>query len=204
MSVQIFPSTLPGIDIIEHRAPAWGTLIQESVSGKETRVARRLNPRRTWEIQFNFARTSTGFPEMQQLEAFFNARSGSFDSFLFTASDDSSVTGQTIGAGDSTARSFQLVRSFGGYSEPIYAPNTVSAVYVAAVVQSSTTYTVGAWESTSPGVVTFSTFAPAAAAAITADFSYYFPVRFTNDTLQIDRLVSKIWEIKKVSFMQII
>lgn len=201
MSTQVFP-TIPGLDIVIHRTPAWTTLIQEAVSGKETRVARRLFPRRTWELTVNFLRMSTSFSEFQNLEAFFNNRAGAYDSFLYADGDDNSVTSQALGLTNGTSTSYQLARSYGGFSEPMYAPNSVSNVYISGAT-STVAYTVTGWGTTSPGTINFAS-APAAGHALSADFTYYFPVRFSDDTMMFDKIVYNIWEAKKISFVQIV
>lgn len=143
MSTQIFPSTAqcPGIDISINRQVDWGdVIVQESVSGQEVRVARRIFPRRTFELKFNFLRSSTlavGQPsvlELQAFEGFFNNRQGMFDSFLWSDPDDSvTSSSQLIGVGDGMTQNFQLQRGLGGFFEPVLAPiltsSTTTIVY---------------------------------------------------------------------------
>ena len=205
MSTQIFPtpSALPGIDISISRKVAWDTITQQAVSGKETRVARRIYPIREFGLKFNFLRSSTIWLELQQLEGFFNARQGMYDSFLWTDPDDNAVLAQGLGQGNGVATLFQLVRPFGGFAEPIYAPNTVTNVYFDSTAQSSTTYTVNQWGSTiAPGTLSFA-IAPSTQ-VVTADFTYYWPVRFTIDDLSFDRFVNLIYDNKALSFRTIL
>lgn len=206
MSNAVFPSTsvLPGFWIEITRTAAWDTIVQQAVSGKETRVNRRQYPRRTWDIKFNFLRSSTTYLELQALEGFFDQRQGMFDSFLWTDPEDFSSSGAALGNGDSTNKNFQLLRSYGGWLDQITAPNTVTRFQVDSTILTSTMYAVGAWGSTAPGIVQVSTFAPPAGQAITADFTFYWPVRFTIDDMSFDRMVSMIWEAKKVSFISIL
>jgi uncharacterized protein (TIGR02217 family) len=133
MSVATFP-VLAGLGWDVNRTEMWKNTVQENVSGKETRVALWSYPRRQWALTYDFLRQGTvngsSYTEFSQLAGFFNQRQGTFDSFLYTDSDDASVTGQSIGAGDGTTTAFQLIRSFGGFIEPILAPNAVGAVYL--------------------------------------------------------------------------
>lgn len=213
MSTQIFPSTAqcPGIDITISRKVEWDTLVQVAVSGKETRVTTRIYPRREFGLKFNFLRSSTlaGFQpavnELATFEGFFNSRQGMFDSFLWTDPDDNGSSLQGIGSGDSTATQFQLARSFGGYVEPVYAPNAVTNVYVGSSIVSTANYSVSQWGTTSPGVVTFSTTAiPPNGQSVQVDMTYYVPVRFTDDNMTFERFVNLIYENKSVSFISII
>jgi uncharacterized protein (TIGR02217 family) len=200
MSAQVFPS-LPGITFDIERNIIWNTQVQEAISGKETRVGYWSAARYTWSLTFEFLRASTTFNEFQNLFGFFSARQGRFDSFLYSDDTDNATTGSQLGVGDSTVRTFQLLRRFGGssaISEPVLAPNTVTRVTVAGSSVSSTQFTVGAWGSSVPGIITFSTFAPSVAQAVTADFSYYFPCRFDEDAGSFVEFMSKLWENKKL------
>jgi uncharacterized protein (TIGR02217 family) len=214
MGTSVFPSStaLPGIDIKITRTTQWSTIVQEAVSGKETRVARRQFPRRVYALQFNFLRTASAYLEFQALEAFFNNRQGMYDSFLWSDPDDYTVTGQSLGQGDGVTTQFALIRVEGNgsgnlFAEPTYAPNHVATVYLGGVALTSTQWSVSLWGTTvsqGPGVITFSSAAPSAGQNITADFTYYWPVRFTNDDMNFEKLVNLIWEAKKVTFTSII
>ena len=83
MSTAVFPTStqIPGVDIKITKRVEWDTIVQEAVSGLETRVARRVYPRREWDLQFNFLRSSSANLEFQNLESFFDQRQGMFDSF---------------------------------------------------------------------------------------------------------------------------
>lgn len=136
MSNSLFPTStqLPGTDIKIVRTPIWDTIVQQAVSGKETRIARRIYPRRTYELQFNFLRSSTLAPfnpvsnELATLEGFFNNRQGMYDSFLFTDPENYTTVNQSLGTGNGTNTQFQLVTTFGGFVEPVYAPTTNTVV----------------------------------------------------------------------------
>jgi uncharacterized protein (TIGR02217 family) len=200
MSTQVFP-TLSGLTYDVQRTMEFSNQVQQSISGKETRINYWASARYTWTLQFSFLRSSTSFSEFQNLWGFMSARQGRYDSFLYTDSEDYTTTGQSLGVGDSTDRTWQLLRAFGGSSaqiEPMLAPNTVTKISVAGSSISSTQFTVGQWGSTAPGVITFSTFAPSNGQSIMADFSYYFPVRFDEDVGTFVNFMSKLWENKKL------
>lgn len=200
MSTQILPS-LAGLGIEVTRAPLWDTRVQEAASGKETRVALWSYPRWRWDLSYNVLRSDAVNAELQQLAGFFNARQGMYDSFLYEDADDNSVSGQTIGTGSGSTLSFQLIRSFGGFLEPILAPHSVSAVYLDGVPQASG-WSVSNWGSNSPGRITFAS-APANGVSISADFSFYFPVRMTEDSVSFAMFLSRHYKLKKFSFISI-
>lgn len=203
MSVQVFPA-LPGIAWPVMRTQEWKGRQAENVSGKTVDQSDWSYPRWNWELTFAILRQGsvygTAYTEMQQLSAFFAGRNGPFDSFLYTDADDNQATAQSIGTGDGVTTTFQLVRSFGGFVEPIYAPNAVSHAYVNGV--DPTGWSVSVWGSTTPGRVTFAA-PPANGAALSADFSFYFPCRFTMQSLTFEKFLDKMYGGKKVAFRSI-
>lgn len=201
MSTQVLPS-LVGQSINVVRVPIWNTVVQKSVSGKQTRIGRYTSPLYKWTITFNVVRSGS-YNEFQQLFGFFNARQGMLDTFLYQDADDNSVTGQTLSTGDGTTAAFQFVRSLGGFIEPILAPNMAGTIhiYLNGVLQ-TTGYTVTGWGSSSPGVVTFAS-APGSGVAITADFTYYWPVCMDADTLEFNRFLSQYYKVQKFTFQSV-
>jgi uncharacterized protein (TIGR02217 family) len=196
MSAAVFPA-LAGLEYPVTRTPIAGkTLIQTSVSGMENRAALWTAPRWQWTLSYNFLRDDAT-DEFRTLCAFFLARQGSFDSFLFSDPDDCSVTGQPLGAAGAGQTAFQLVRSFGGFTEPVLAPKLVSAVYVDGA-------SIGSAWSVSPagGVLTLAA-APAAGAIVSADFTFYFPVRFLADQVDFGKFMNRLWEQKKLDFVSL-
>lgn len=197
------------------RSPIWKARITEAESGKESAFTYWSYPRWQYELTYDALRQGTRrlgtFAEFAQMAAFFNARSGPVDSFLYQDMDDNAVTGQALGPGDGTTTSFQLVRAFGGYVEPVFAPNVVSNVYLNGAPQSPASYTVNFWGATSPGTVVFNT-APGAGVAISADFSFYWPCRFgaisssgtvTTEQLDFEAFMSTLYSAKSVKFISL-
>lgn len=199
MSTQTLPS-LAGLGFDVVRTPVWDTVVQANISGKEVRMAQQTYPRWKWELKYNILRSDATNHELQTLAGFFNARQGMFDTFLYTDADDYTVTGQGIGTGDGTTTTFQLVRSFGGFVEPILAPNTVSHVYDNGV--DSGGWTVSNWGSSTPGLVTYSV-APANGHAITADFTYYWPVRMSADSVSFNMFLTQFYAAQKFGFISV-
>ncbi len=197
MSNAIFP-TLVGLGWSVKRVPMWKTRVQEAISGKETRIADWSFPRWKWELAYDFLRGDAGHAEFQSLAGFFNQRQGVFDSFLYQDADDNGATAQLLSSGDGATRSFQLVRSLGGFIEPIIAPNAVNNIYLAGVAQSPSAYTVDS----ASGIVTFVT-APAAAVAVTADFTFYFRCRFVDDSMDFEKFMNQLWRAKKLALISL-
>jgi uncharacterized protein (TIGR02217 family) len=200
MSTAILPS-LAGLGFDVTRTPVWDTTVQQAISGKETRVARQTYPRWKWELTYNVLRSGASFGELQQLAGFFNARQGMFGTFLYQDADDNAVTGQAVATGDGATTAFQLIRNFGGFVEPVLAPNAVANVYLNGVSQSSG-YSVASWGGTSPGFLTFVS-PPASGVAITADFTYYWPCRMSDDSVSFSLFMSQSYKAKKFGFISV-
>lgn len=205
MSSAVFPS-LARLGWTVTRSEIWKTRTQESISGKETRIADWSFPRHLWSLSYDFLRqgdfAGAAYGEFAALAGFFNLRQGGFDSFLYADPDDHQATGQEIGVGDGATTSFQLVRGFGGYAEPVLAPNVVSAVYLNGVAQSAGAYTVNGWGAALPGTLVFNA-PPGAGVAITADYTFYFPCRFAADQLDFEKFMAALYQLKKIEFVSL-
>ena len=103
------------------------------------------------------------------------------------------IGAQIIGTGDEVTTDFQLIRSYGGFSEPIQAPHTISAIYVNGT---SVGYTLGA-----NGVITLNTATGTNNQSITTRFTYYYRCRFLEDKSDFNQFMSQLWENKSISFI---
>lgn len=216
MSVLSFP-VLVGLGWNMKRTPMWGmqspgTSIQESVSGKETRVARWTYPR--WGFELSYA--GDGFllqgtlagatrSDFANLAGFFNARSGQYDSFLYTDPDDNAVVGQQIGTGDGTTTIFNMVRAFGGFVEPTLAVNLGASITIKLNGTPTAAYNISTWQMFTgnagaiQGQIRFNS-APGAGVVITADFSYYWPCRFVDDHIDFEKFMTQLYSAGSVKF----
>ena len=194
MSNAVFP-TLPGLAWNVMRRPRWSTVAKQSVSGREFRAAQFSYPIWEYELSYEVLRGSSALPEVQQLIAFFNARSGSYDTFLYTDPDDKSVTAQQFGVGDGSNKVFQLVRAYGGYIEPVYDVNGAPSIYVNGALKTLTTdYTIS-----STGLVTFVT-APGVSMPVTWTGNFYWRCRFLQDEAEFNQFLYQLWELKRLTF----
>ena len=197
MSNLVYP-VLPGIGFNFTRTPQFKTIVQQAASGLETRARLQVYPRYQYTLTYDFLRSAAAYAELQTLLGFFMRVGGSFDNWHFTDPDDNQVTGQQIGVGDGATLAFQLVRTFGGFIDPIIAPNVVSAVYLNGVSQSGATWSVDA----TTGMLTF-TAAPAINAAITVDMTYYWRCRFLDDANDFDKFMSQLWSVGQIQFITV-
>jgi uncharacterized protein (TIGR02217 family) len=204
--IGIFPA-LPGLAWNVTKAPIFQTRIQRAVSGRELRALDYPYPLWQFTLGFEFLRDDrqAGINELNRLVGFFLLCQGAYGTFLYQDPGDNQVSGQSLGTGDSSTAAWQLQRTLGdpslpggGFSEPVLAPNLVSAIAFNGVTQPPASYTVDP----ATGIVLFSS-PPPYGAAITADFTYYFRCRFSDDSCDFSNFMLQLWEAKKVSFISV-
>lgn len=225
MSNAVYPS-LPGLMFPVTKTPRFSTQIKQAVSGRELRRANYTFPLVAFGLQYEFLRDTVEFPELKTLLAFFMARQGSFDSFLFRDPDDYQVVNQQFGIGDGVTRSFQLVRSVHGLTEPVcnianltLVPLMWSAdgqtsmwlsngsapmwsVYGTAPMWTNVrSYALGVdFTVSSTGLITFTT-APVSGETLIWSGEYYYRCRFIDDAQDFSKFMHQLWEHKKCSFI---
>ncbi len=137
------------------------------------------------------AQNVTGTSDLQALVGFFNQNGGPFGGvFWFNDPNDNTVPAsspQQIGVGDGATKSFQLLRTYGGFTEPVQAPQTWT-IYLNGVAQSSG-FTVS-----STGLLTFTT-APASGVAISWSGTYFWNVHF-EDAIDPEMWAYQLWRNK--------
>lgn len=157
MSDAVFPILL-GMEFPVKKTPNFNTLEHKTVTGMRKAVSLQSYPIWTFEVSYSYL-SDNGSPtdDIHTLQGFFLARYGKWDDFLFNDVTDNNVTNETFGVGDGTTTQFQLVRSYGGFVEPLLGVQGTPTIYIKGVSQSSSSYSIS-----TTGRVTFTT-APAAA-----------------------------------------
>jgi uncharacterized protein (TIGR02217 family) len=204
----IFPA-LPGLGWSVTKTPRFAGRTQNAISGRELRVLDQVNPIWTWTLTYSLlrdrwdARAATGpgvgYDELRTLAGFFLQQQGTFQPFLFDDPTDNTIGDQVFGTGDGGVRAFQLVRSMGGFVEPITAPDIVSAIRFNGVRQDPAGYTIDS----ETGSVTFAT-PPPDGHLITADFTYRFRVRFAEDSAEFENFMYQLWQLKQIKLQSVL
>lgn len=205
MSSLVFPTSIKGLLLTQRRTPVWKTQIQESPSGKETRITKRAYPIMSFELGFELLRDdpAVSVSDLKLLVGFFNAVRGSFDTFLYSDPHFNAVTAQAFGTGDGSTRVFQLSATYkdstgAGWPEAIQNFNGTPQVFNNGTLQGSP----AAYSLSGTGVVTYVT-APAAGVALTWTGGFYYRCRFEDDKLDISEFLSKWWQLKKLAFRSV-
>jgi len=193
VTLPILPA-LPGVAFPLPRRPIWDTNKADAVSGKRIRSANRTYPTYSFELSFagdGFLRSGAAYLEMQQLAGFFNSMAGGVGLFRYLDPNDNVVTQNVFGTGDGSSMAFQLARTFGGFTEPIFCPS-ISQVRINGVA--TTGYTVDNY-----GKITFG--APIGAGA-QVDWTgfFYFPCRFDDDSVEFSNIMLNLYELKSLKF----
>lgn len=160
--------------------PQYATTVVATASGFEQRNASWASARGSWNVASGLKNQS----QLNTLIAFFRARKGRAYGFRFKDWTDYKATGQALGTGDGSTKSFQLVKTYtSGPASEIRiikkpAQGTVKP-YLAGVAQTS------GWSvDTTTGVLTFLA-APAVGVPVTTDFEFDVPARFDTDSMAV-------------------
>lgn len=191
----IYP-TLPGLAFSVQKTPTWSTKTTTAASGRETRVALWQYPIWNFQLVYEFLRDAAAYNELKQLMGFYLQCQGAFGTFLFVDPDDCQATGQAIGVGDGATIAFTMIRSLGGFIEPVGGVTALSAVYLNGTPQAPASYSV------SGATLTFTT-APPAGAVITADFQFAFLCRFKDDTLTFEKFMAQLWQVQQLNLISV-
>jgi hypothetical protein len=204
VSSLIYPNNLPGLMFDNGKTPIWKNARQQSLSGKESRLAYMQYPLYRFELQYEFLRDNVSPSEFRALAGLYNAVGGDFDTFLYTDPSFNAVTTENFGTGDGATVGFQLTAKWQnvggpGASDLIQNLNGSPLIYKNAVLQTGggVNYTLGP-----TGFVTF-TSAPAAAAALTWTGSFYYRCRFEQGELALSQFMANFWKTKTVAFQSI-
>lgn len=193
MAPPIFPA-LPGIAYPLPRRAIWDKNSADAVSGKRIRSSNRSYPTYGFEVSFadpGFLRSGAAYLEYQQLAGFFNSLAGGVGLFQYLYPDDSVATQQVFGAGNGSTMAFQLTRTFGGFTEPVFLV-AISQIRLNGIA--TTGYTVDSY-----GKVTFGA-PPAGGVILDWSGTFYWPCRFDEDTVDFSNIMLNLYELRSLKF----
>jgi len=201
------PPSLPalaGLTWSRHKKPGFSTRVASHVSGREVRVALMSYPLYEFEAVYGgLASNATaafaglGSSSLQSLMGFFLRLQGQFGTFLYTDPDDNTVTGQAFATGNGSITAFTMMRTLGGFLEPVGWVTSIANVYLNGTAQSGSAYSL-----TAPNTLTF-TAAPGNGIVISADFSYAFNCRFLDDQMDFEEFMSNLWKLASMKFRSV-
>lgn len=204
MTIQTFPSSLPGIQFGNIKRPVFDTRVVVGNNGREQRAARRIVPRWEFELSYEFLRDNVN-NEFQTLIGFVLNQLGQLNPFYYTDPYDNTATGQVIGTGDGTTTTFRLVRNVlgsSGFIDLVYYCPTLSNVYLNGTMQSSG-FSLSASANYGNDSITFAS-APSSGVVISADFNFAYVCRLLEDKYDFGQLWPDFYEAKKIDFTTVL
>lgn len=193
MALPLFPAAqLPGITYPVGYTLAWDTVKHDAISGKRIRFGNWTYPIHKYNLPISTLRTDASLEEWQTLVGFINSVQGAAQLWAYDDPNDDTVANQEFGVGDGTTTAFQLVRSLGGFVEPIFLVDQFPVINVAG--SPTLAYTLSA-----AGLVTFNS-APTLDAALSWTGTYKWPCRFDDDTTDMSQFVFNMFEAKSLKF----
>jgi hypothetical protein len=190
----VFPSLIGLAFPIKRSAPRFMTAQQEAFSGKRARYPLRTYPTYSYEIAFNVLRNAAAYLELQTLAGFIAQVQGPAQLWAYDDPNDDTASGQQFGQGDgATTGPFQLVRTYGGFTEPVFLINGTPSVFID---QAQTVdFTIDDY-----GRLTFGD-APAAGTVLSWTGQFYWPCRFDDDDVgQFENFMAGLFRLKSLKF----
>jgi uncharacterized protein (TIGR02217 family) len=190
MSDLVFPSELSGYAWDSKKKPVFSTISQSPVTGRDVRIALYRQPI----YEFMLSNVWMDTADKNSLIAFFVARKGVLDSFLY-ADEDCDVSNQFIGAGNGVITTFQLIKNTGTAVEWVCNPAPNAQIYVAGALKTATTDYVINWK----GEVIFVA-APAVGAVISWSGVAYYRCVFLANELEVSQFANLLYECGEIGF----
>lgn len=192
--------SLPGLTWNVHKKPTFSTLVAPHVSGRETRVGLFAHALYEFELAYEGLDSNGAWPgltaqSLQTLMGFYLTCQGQLNTFLYVDPTDNAANAVAFGTGDGSTTTFTLMRSIGGYVEPVSYVTSASRVTVAGTPTSAYTLT-------APNSITFTT-APASGAVLAWTGAFAFQCRFLEDQIDFNNFMLGAWELQSLKFRQV-
>jgi uncharacterized protein (TIGR02217 family) len=187
-------------------SPGFSTAIVTTASGHEQRNMDWASAR----LHFDAGPGVRSDADLQTLIAFFRARRGAAKAFRFRDPYDHSSNGMTgtpiatdqlLGTGDGVRTRFALMKTYGTGAEAERRPITRPVPGTVVVAVNGTLMPTG-WSQLAGGVISF-VLPPATGATVTAGFQFDVPVRFAEDSLEIDAVTFAAGEAVSVPLIEV-
>lgn len=200
----------PEVEVGLVGGPTINNVVQESISGEETRVRVWAKCKGQWEFNYPILNAGDTTGTFRAVIAMFRAHEDLYP-FPFKDWSDYELTAEEIGTGDGSETDFQIIKTYDPsqillgtpgsrtYVREIYLPRSGLVVKVNGVTKTITTdYTIS-----STGLIAF-TSAPANGHAITVTGEFDTPVRFGMKRLDLTVNEASIVQINSLVVAEVI
>jgi hypothetical protein len=215
MSSLVYPTGIKGLTYEGTRTQMWKTGVQESLSGKESRIGYQQYPIYRWEMNYELLDHSLAASEYKAVSGLIGAMNGMFDTFLYVDPVFNTVTDEKFGweyvvggTGGSTQangsrNTFQLIALFANAGGP-GVPEIIQNLNGAPVIKDNGVTVSGAnYSINGQGLVAFNT-PPTAGHALTWSGSFYYRCRFLSDAHEFSEFMSSWYATRRLAFKSII
>lgn len=191
MAKLVFP-TLSGLRFPIGRSAVWEGERFDAPAGRVFTCSQSSSPRYLYRLGFEVLLNDATQRDADALVGFFNRVRGDAKNWVFDDPTDNTVVDEQFAITDGVTKDFQLVRTRGGFSDPIYELNGAPAIKLNG---SAVTPSVAA----GTGLVSFAT-APAAGGVLRWSGQYYWLCRFTKRQLDAEEFLRGFWQAGQVEF----
>jgi uncharacterized protein (TIGR02217 family) len=191
MSDYVYP-VLDGLTFDVEKTPDFATIVQRSIGGNETRASYYYTSIKNWVLPYSFL----DITDYGIMVAFFEARKGAFENFLFSDTSENQAVLFVIGYGTGSEQHFQIDRMAEGtaYATNAYMP--APQIYLDGVLQSS------GYSLSAADLITFTT-PPANGVVISWSGNLYHRVKFVTDIIDLNEFMWQLWELKQVNLVSV-
>lgn len=176
--MRLFPERLRKFAWNSKKGQRWETEIVTSASGMTRTLTNQLYP--AWNIEASYNKLTDA--EAKELFGFVALLKGAQEPFFWLDPEDNTVKNQVLPK--NMDGSYQCVMMMGEYTEPVERVERLK-VYIDGSLQESSRYKVsnGSIKITPP---------PGDSSIVTADYIYYWTVRFKDSGIEIKRIFKNI------------
>lgn len=199
---------LPGQGWSITKRPTFSTRVASHVSGREARVPFYAYPLYEFEMTFDALDSAGKFPglganSLQALLGLYLQCQGQYGTFLYVDPSDHLADRQIIATGDRISTTFVLVRTYGGFTEPVgwVLSNPPATIYDNDTVVANTDYSIYAPHG-SNNMIAFS-IAPQEGHIVSASFAFAYLCRFADDQSDFQQIMDGLWQATSVKFRSV-
>lgn len=202
--------TVRGLSWTERNlAPQMATIVQRSYSGRSLRIPKWQNPLWKWNFVWDYIKDkdvqagNSPYTDLQVLMGFFLKVQGAGQEFAYQP-PDTTQTSVVLAAPDASGF-VELTHDIGGFKESVTELNGTSVTNVkkngiAAGFVLNTPGTIAPYEGyvlNSSGTAWVNT------DVITASYTLFYRCAFTEDSLDFNNFLYKLWQLKSLEFEQV-
>jgi hypothetical protein len=191
MTKLVYPA-LPGLRFPMQRSPVWESDRFDTTSGRVFTCTQASSPRYLIRLAYEVLQNYDGLRDADVLVGFFNRVRGDGKNWVFDDPTDNVALNEQFAIADGVTKDFQLVRTRGGFADPIYELNGAPTIK-----QNGTTVTPTL--AAGLGQVSFAT-APTAGSVLTWSGGYYWLCRFTKRQIDFEQFLRDFWSAGQVEF----